>query len=97
MKWKKSNKRKIRQRKLQETNEENEINENKNEESEADIDNKDEFLIYRDFFKILDNPLNIQVVNFIKRMETEEEMNERLKKLGEEYQHVMQNEKNKMT
>ena len=86
---------KIRQRKLQETNEENEINENKNEESEADIDNKDEFLIYRDFFKILDNPLNIQVVNFIKRMETEEEMNERLKKLGEEYQHVMQNEKNK--
>ena len=51
--------------------------------------------IYRDFFKILDNPLNIQVVNFIKRMETEEEMNERLKKLGEEYQHVMQNEKNK--
>ena len=28
-------------------------------------------------------------------METEEEMNERLKKLGEEYQHVMQNEKNK--
>ena len=86
---------KIRQRKLQETNEENEINENKDEESEADIDNKDEFLIYRDFFKILDNPLNIQVVNFIKRMETEEEMNERLKKLGEEYQHVMQNEKNK--
>jgi hypothetical protein len=55
------------------------LNENKNEESEVDIDNKDEFLIYRDFFKILDNPLNIQVVNFIKRIETEEEMLERIK------------------
>ena len=79
---------KIRQRKLlEEQNEEKEMNENKNEESELDIENKDEFLIYRDFFKILDNPLNIQVVNFIKRMETEEEMNERIKKLEEELQH----------
>ena len=84
---------KIRKKKLEEANEENELNENKNEESEVDIDNKDEFLIYRDFFKILDNPLNIQVVNFIKRIETEEEMQERIKRLEEEYQH--HNDKNK--
>ena len=78
---------KIRQRKLEEANEENELNENKNEESELDLDNKDEFLIYRDFFKILDNPLNIQVVNFVTRLETEEEMAERIKKIEEEIQH----------
>ena len=84
----------IRKQKAEEANEENEINENKNEESEDNIDNKDEFLIYRDFFKILDNPLNIQVVNFIKRLETEEEMNERIKKHEEELQH-QQHDKNK--
>ena len=78
---------KIRKKKLEEANEENELNENKNEESEVDIDNKG------DFFKILDNPLNIQVVNFIKRIETEEEMQERIKRLEEEYQH--HNDKNK--
>ena len=87
----------IRKKKLEEQNEENELNDNnnKNEESEDIIENKDEFLIYRDFFKILDNPLNIQVVNFIKRMETEEEMAERIKKLEEEYQHHVQNDKSK--
>ena len=84
----------IRKQKAEEANEENEINENKNEESEDNIDNKDEFLIYRDFFKILDNPLNIQIVNFIKRLETEEEMLERIKKLEEELQH-QQHDKNK--
>ena len=87
---------KIRKKKLEEAkeaNEENEINENKNEESEEDIDNKDEFLIYRDFFKILDEPLNIQVVNFIKRMETDEELADRIKKMEEEFQ--THNEKNK--
>ena len=90
---------KIRKKKLEEAkeaNEENELNENKSDESEDDIDNKDEFLIYRDFFKILDTPLNIQVVNFIKRLETEEEMAERIKKLEEEFQqHNDKNKKNK--
>ena len=87
----------IRKKKLEEQNEENELNDNnnKNEESENSLENKDEFLIYRDFFKILDNPLNIQVVNFIKRIETEEEMAERIKKLEEEYQHHSQNDKSK--
>ena len=88
----------IRKKKLEEQNEENELNDNninKNEESEDLIENKDEFLIYRDFFKILDNPLNIQVVNFLKRFETEEEMASRIKKLEEEYQHHLQNDKSK--
>ena len=84
---------KIRKKKLEEANEENELNENKNEESEEYIDNKDEFLIFRDFFKILDKPLDIQVVNFVKRTETEEELLERLKKLEEEYH--LQNDKGK--
>ena len=92
---------KIRQKNLEKKNNEGgEENENENniqnsEESESDIDKKDEFFIYRDFFKILDQQLEIKVVNFITRMETEEEMNERIKKQEEELQQQMLNDKNK--
>ena len=91
---------KIRKKNLEKKNIEGEENSNENnnanyEESESDIDKKDEFFIYRDFFKILDQPLNIKVVNFITRMETEEEMNERIKKQEEELQQQMLNDKNK--
>ena len=92
---------KIRQKNAEKnkSNEENEGEENSNknsEESESDIDKKDEFFIYRDFFKVLDEPLNITVVNSIKRLETEEEMNERIKKQEEELQQQMLNDpKNK--
>ena len=72
-------------------------NENKqdSEDSESDIDKKDEFFIYRDFFKILDQPLDIKVVNFINRMETDEELNERIKRQEEELQQQMASDKNK--
>ena len=90
---------KIRQKNLEKKNNEGEENSNENninsEESESDIDKKDEFFIYRDFFKILDQPLDIKVVNFITRMETEEEMNERIKKQEDELQQQMLNDKNK--
>ena len=90
---------KIRQKNLEKKNNEGEENSNENninsEESESDIDKKDEFFIYRDFFKILDQPLDIKVVNFITRMETEEEMNERIKKQEEELQQQMLSDKNK--
>ena len=65
---------KIRKKNLEKKNEgEENSNENNNqnsEESESDIDKKDEFFIYRDFFKILDQPLEIKVVNFITRIIT---------------------------
>ena len=91
---------KIRQKNLEKKNNEGEENSNENniqnsEESESDIDKKDEFFIYRDFFKILDQQLEIKVVNFITRMETEEEMNERIKRQEEELQQQMLNDKNK--
>ena len=91
---------KIRKKNAEKKNIEGEENENENniansEESESDIDKKDEFFIYRDFFKILDQPLDIKVVNFITRMETEEEMNERIKRQEEELQQQMLNDKNK--
>ena len=91
---------KIRKKNAEKKNIEGEENENENniansEESESDIDKKDEFFIYRDFFKILDQPLDIKVVNFITRMETEEEMNDRIKRQEEELQQQMLNDKNK--
>ena len=92
---------KIRKRNMEKKNEGGEENSNENnnnqnfEESESDIDKKDEFFIYRDFFKILDQPLDIKVVNFITRMETDEEMNERIKRQEEELQQQMLNDKNK--
>ena len=73
----------------------NENNNQNSEESESDIDKKDEFFIYRDFFKILDQPLEIKVVNFTTRIETDDEMNERIKKQEEELQQQMLNDKNK--
>ena len=91
---------KIRKKNMEKKLEEGEENPNENnnqnsEESESDIDKKDEFFIYRDFFKILDQPLEIKVVNVITRMETDEERNERIKKQEEELQQQMLNDKNK--
>ena len=89
--------RKINEAKKLNEGEDSNENENKmnSEDSESDIDKKDEFFIYRDFFKILDQPLEIKVVNSITRMETEEEMNERIKKHEEEMQQSDKNKKAK--
>ena len=83
------------QRNDEENNEEQQEDEQNSSSKSFEFQEDDEFLIYRDYFKIIDTPLNLYMVNEITREETDAEYNIRMKKREEELQMLSQQDKNK--
>ena len=74
----------LRKMKIHEKEEEHESAENSEEGDDLlGLNKKEEKSLYKEYFKILDTPLNISVVKFIEREENEDEYQERIKKESE--------------
>ena len=50
------------------------------------FENRDKFAFYRDYFKIIDQPIEMKIVSYLTREETEDEMEERIKRENDEYE-----------
>ena len=66
-----------------------------NSEDSLGFEKKDKLSFYRDYFKILETPVKIQVVNFFQREETDEEYEQRIKREEEEIEKNKKEAKNK--
>ena len=73
----------LRKMKINENIEEEENSEISDGNEELGLNKKEEKSLYKEYFKILDTPLNITIVKFIEREENEEEYQERIKKESE--------------
>ena len=70
----------LRKMKIEEKVEEQENSENSEGDDQFGLNKKDEKSLYKEYFKILDTPLNITVVKFIEREENDDEYQERIHK-----------------
>ena len=77
------------------TEEEGYYQEEDNSEDSLGFEKKDKLAFYRDYFKILDTKVKIQVVNYFQREETDEEYEARMKKEEEELEKNKKEAKNK--
>ena len=70
----------LRKMKVEEKVEEQENSENSEGDDQFGLNKKDEKSLYKEYFKILDTPLNITVVKFIEREENDDEYQEKKQK-----------------
>ena len=70
----------LRKMKVEEKVEEEENSENSEGDDAFGLNKKEEKSLYKEYFKILDTPLNITVVKFIEREENDDEYQERIQK-----------------
>ena len=73
----------LRKMKIEEKVEEQENSENSEGDDAFGLNKKEEKSLYKEYFKILDTPLNITVVKFIEREENDDEYQERIQKESE--------------
>ena len=70
----------FRKTKINENIEEDENSDISDGDDELGLNKKEEKSLYKEYFKILDTPLNITIVKFIEREENDDEYQERIKK-----------------